>query len=68
MEQLINYCHLHLIKFSVIIDIIETFIPIATDFSTRKPVQERTLHYYKFLAVMELNNFITAVNVECRIL
>ena len=29
--QLINYCHLHLIKFSVIIDIIETLIPTATD-------------------------------------
>ena len=27
--QLINYCHLHLIKCSVIIDITETLIPTA---------------------------------------
>ena len=60
--QLIKYCPLHLIKFIVIIDI-ETLIPTATDFNTWKPVRERTHHYYKFLAVIELTVLISLLQL-----
>jgi len=53
------------IKFSVIIDIIETVIPTAT-VSSRLPVRERALHCCRFLAVIELTNSFTAVSVLCR--
>ena len=68
--QLINYCHLHLIKFSVIIDIIETLIYTQPQTSVHESLIEKeqsttTSSLQKVAVNQLLTNFITEISVAC---
>ena len=63
--QLINYCHLHLIKFSVIIDILRHLYPQPQTLVHESLFEKE---HSTTTSSLQSTNFITAVSVACRIL